>query len=34
MEGEAGEVLREGKKNKGENEEEGKRGGIRVIFLL
>ena len=36
MEREAGEVLREGKENKGEDEEKGRRGGrrIRVISLL
>ena len=36
MEGKTGEVLKEGKENKGKDKEEGKgRGGkIRIIFLL
>ena len=37
MEGEAGEVLKEGKENKEKDKEEGRGGGrrrIRIIFLL
>ena len=37
MEGKAGEVLKEGEKDKGENKEEDKRGGgrkIKIISLL
>ena len=37
MEGKTGEVLKEGEEDKGENKEEGKRGGgrrIKVISLL
>ena len=36
MEGEAGEVLKEGEKDKGEDEKKGKGGGrrIRIISLL
>ena len=34
MKGKTGEVLREGKEDKGEDEEKGKGGGIRIISLL
>ena len=37
MEGKAGEVLREGKEDKGEDKKKGQEGGgkrIKIIFLL